>query len=69
MIFKKAHLFTDNVVLSMGFFILVTTLVTIPVVHVIYLLLERKPYEMVYHQKIYRTGSQAKMTVVTVGTA
>ncbi|MCA0014334.1 acyltransferase [Mesorhizobium sp. B292B1B] len=57
-LFSRAHLFSDNVAVSMGAFILVAAAITWVLTHFANRTLELWPYEFVYHQKIYRSNSQ-----------
>ncbi|MBO0662492.1 acyltransferase [Jiella sp. MQZ9-1] len=54
-----AHLgwFGDTITLSMTAFIAVTTLVTLPATILAHRLLERAPYEWVFKQRVFATGS------------
>jgi peptidoglycan/LPS O-acetylase OafA/YrhL len=61
-LFESFGLFTDDHVLSMALFYLVTTPVTLLATHVIHKTLEMKPYEWVFHQRIYRSGSSRRPT-------
>lgn len=56
--FSHAHLFTANVAVSMGAFIVVTGAITWILTHFANRTLELWPYEFVYHQKIYRSTAQ-----------
>ncbi|TJV39075.1 MAG: acyltransferase [Mesorhizobium sp.] len=57
-LFSHAHLFTANVVVSMGAFIVAASAITWILTHLANRSLELWPYELVYHQKIYRSTSQ-----------
>lgn len=56
-LFSHAHLFTANVVVSMAF-IVAASAITWILTHLANRSLELWPYELVYHQKIYRSTSQ-----------
>jgi peptidoglycan/LPS O-acetylase OafA/YrhL len=57
-VFSHAHLFTANVVVSMGAFVVAASAITWILTHLANRTLELWPYELVYHQKIYRSTSQ-----------
>jgi peptidoglycan/LPS O-acetylase OafA/YrhL len=58
-VFSRAHLFTDNVVVSMTAFVFVVSALTWVLTHLANRSLELWPYEKVYHQKIYRPAGQS----------
>lgn len=53
-LFAKAGLFTDDQVASMALFYAVATPLTLAATHVVHKTLEMKPYQWMFHQRIYR---------------
>lgn len=60
MIFVKMGWFTDNIPLSMAFFATAVVTTSFLATHFIYKTLERGPYEAMFHQRIYASGTRRK---------
>lgn len=59
MLFEKLGLFSDNVTVSMIFFFLFTTPLTVIFTHFIHVVLERAPYQYVFGQGVYRVARES----------
>ena len=55
MLFVRLGWFAPNILSSIGLFFLVVVPLTLLVTHVVHRLIEMKPYEYFFHQRIYRS--------------
>lgn len=61
-LFDKAGLFTDHQVASMALFYAVATPLTLAATYLVHKTIEMKPYEWMFHQRIYRDKATARQS-------